>query len=316
MVKVISLFFVLTLSTSIHVWADDVPPTRLSVLEDSLKKIAPKVFKGADEQKQIANQQFKTVLREALNEPGVFDYPFDSLTGIARLTAPDQRFRIFNWNIPFNNGTHAYFGFLVVQQDKGQPIVYELIDKSDEIKNPESASLNTDKWYGVLYYKIIQTNYKKNNYYTLLGWDGNTPMIWKKVIDVLTFRKDGTPVFGEDALFNQGKRSQRRVIFQYKAEMIMTLRYEQDNKRIVFDHLAPEIANAEGMYQYYTQTFSYDAFEFRKGKWQLKNDIDARNKKDKKDNLYNEPKPADTGNPNAQHKKEDLGSPQPKPKRL
>ena len=165
-------------------------------------------------------------------------------------------------------------------------MVYELSDQSDNIRNPELAMLTPEKWFGALYYKIILNEHKGKKYYTLLGWDGNTNVTWKKLIEVMTFTKDGRPQFGEETMFQNGRTSKRRVIFEFRAELIMTLRYEEKQKRIVFDHLAPEVAGAEGMYQFYINTFSYDAYEFKKGKWQYKADIDARNEKDKKDDRY------------------------------
>ncbi len=285
------LFFLLFSCLSIPVLADDVQPSpRLKTLEDSLKRTGPLVFKGKDEAKQAANLKFTALLREAISLEGAFDYPFDSLKFMARLTAPDKKFRIFNWNLPMNDGTHIYYAFLVVNQGEGkQPVIHELIDKSDEIRSPETSTLGPEKWYGALYYKIIMTGTKKEKYYTLLGWDGNNNIIWKKIIDVLTFRNDGTPVFGENSLFDLGKSSKRRVIFQFKAELVMTLRYEEGDKQIVFDRLAPEIPNADGMYQFYTQTFSYDGFKFKKGKWRFVDNVEARNRKSKRDDKYNAP---------------------------
>lgn len=266
--------------------------------EDSLKKIGPAMFSGTDQDKIIANKKFDALLKTALQAEGSFDYPFDSLQFIANLTSPDHAIRIFNWDIPKNDGTYLYYGYLVVDEsknasrkktDKNGITIYELVDKSDEIKNPELAILSPDKWYGCLYYKIILTNDKNKKYYTLLGWDGNTIMTWKKIIDVISFGKDGKPIFGEKNLFSRGKRSSKRVVFEFRAELVMTLRYEDSKKRIVFDHLAPEIGGAEGMYQFYCQTFVYDCFNWKKGKWIIEEDIDARNKKSKKDNEYQPP---------------------------
>ncbi len=255
---------------------------RLKVLEDSLRKIGPKVFQGRDETKKLANQKFIQFMEEALNVEGAFEYPFDSLKFMACLTAPDKSFRIFNWNLPHDDGTHQYFGYVMNLDPKTKkPRVWTLTDRSDEIRNPEQATLTCEKWYGALYYKIIQTSYKRKKYYTLLGWDGNTSATWKKLIEVIAFAKDGTPSFGAN-IFERGKKTTRRVIFEFRAELIMKLNYEEENKQIVFDHLAPETPSAEGMYQFYTQTFSYDAFLFKKGKWILKEDIDARNPSDKK----------------------------------
>ena len=275
----------------------------LPALQDSLKKTGPDIFKGKDAEKFAANAKFIEFLKQALESEGAFDFPFDSLKFIARLNAPDNAFRIFNWNLPKDDGTHAYYGFILVDQDKlgGKKkkktklknatrfVLYELNDQSDFIRNPELTQLNCDKWFGALYYKVILNTYKGKNYYTVLGWDGNTPLTWKKVIDVLTFAKDGQPIFGEESIFQINKLTKRRVIFEFKAEMVMTLKYEEKNKRIVFDVLAPEVSGAEGMYQFYVQTFAYDTYVFRKGKWVYVPDQDIRNPKDKKDEKYTAP---------------------------
>jgi hypothetical protein len=268
------------------------------VYEDSLRKIGATMFRGSDQEKMNTNKKFTDLLRKALNTEGAFDYPFDSLKFIANLTSSDKAIRIFNWDIPKNDGTFIYYGFLFVDEsktgsakktDKNKYTLYELNDKSETIKNPELAVLSPDNWFGALYYKIVVTNDKDKKYYTVIGWDGNTNLTWKKILDVITFGKDGKPVFGEKYLFDRGKRSSKRVIFEFRADLTMTLRYEEDKKRIVFDHLAPEVSGAEGMYQFYSQTFVYDCFNWKKGKWRIEEDIDARNDKNKKDNEYVKP---------------------------
>lgn len=274
------------------------PALTLKQAEDSLKKIGPRCFKGSDQEKALACEQFGNLLHQALELDGAFNYPFDSLKFIARLTAPDNAFRIFNWNLPYADGTHKYFGFILVDEQKVRAklppnakrfVLYTLTDKSAEIRNPELSELSPEKWYGALYYKIILTTHKKKKYYTLLGWDGNNNQSWKKLIDVITFNKSGKLIFGEELLFHRDRRSSRRVIFEFKAEVIMALKYEDDKKRIVFDRLAPEVSGAEGMYQFYTQTFEYDSYVFKKGKWQFVADADAKNNKDRKDKLYRDP---------------------------
>ena len=273
-------------------------PTQFANVEDSLKNIAITMFKGADQEKINSNKKFIDLLKKTLALEGAFEYPFDSLKFIAKLSSPDKVIRIFNWNIPKNDGSYMYYGFLLVDQTKldsknkstsSKFKLYELTDKSAEIKNPELAVLAPDKWFGALYYKIILTNDKGKKFYTLLGWDGNTNMTWKKIIEVLTFGKDGSPIFGEKYLFERDKKTAKRIVFEFRADLTMTLKYEDDKKRIVFDHLAPEMPGAEGLYQFYSQTFSYDCYNWKKGKWKIEEDIDARNNKNKKDNFYNKP---------------------------
>jgi hypothetical protein len=275
---------------------------QLRAYQDTLRRLDSAIFRGKDHEKKIANQRFIDYLRKALNTEGAFEFGFDSLKTIARLTAPDNAFRIFNWNVPNDDGTYTYYGFLVVNQSKvvetkkgikpkDKYVVYELVDRSDEIRNPEiAARLSPEKWYGALYYKVIKTNDKSKAYYTLLGWDGNNQLTWKKLIEVLSFDKQGNPIFGENRLFQRGARkSSYRVIFEFRAELVMTLHWEDDNKRIVFDHLAPEVAGAEGMYQFYSQTFSYDAFIWKKGKWQQEDDVKVANGKAPNDDKYIKP---------------------------
>ena len=277
----------------------------LQSLEDSLKKTGPKIFKGKDPDKIAANLKFIELLRQALEMEGAFDYPFDSLNFMAHMNAPDNAFRIFNWNLPKDDGTHGYYGFILVDQNelesskkkkdrykyKNRYVLYELHDQSDMIRSPELATLNCDKWFGALYYKIILNSHKGKNYYTLFGWDGNTPLSWKKVIEVMTFGKDGQPIFGEEMTFQVKNLSKRRVIFEFKAELTMTLKYEEKNKRIVYDILVPEVPGAEGMPQFYVNSGAYDSYVFKKGKWVYKPDQDIRNKKDKKDDQYIPPAP-------------------------
>lgn len=54
----------------------------------------------------------------------------------------------------------------------------------------------------------------------------------------------------------------------------MILRYNEQEDIIVCDHLSPGNPKMKGKYEYYGPDFSYDAFDFEKGKWFHKSDID------------------------------------------
>ena len=58
----------------------------------------------------------------------------------------------------------------------------------------------------------------------------------------------------------------------------MTIQYEEKAKRFVFDHLAPSKPIYQNQFEYYGPDFSYDALEYRKGKWVLVENVDVRNK--------------------------------------
>lgn len=262
----------------------------LDLFEDSLIHLQNRIFKLKDDSaKLLLNKVFFTTLKDALNTDKSFDYAFDSLTFMAKLESPDKRFRIFNWNMAISDGTFAYFGIIQSHNTKTKKYeVFPLVNKSREIKNQKNATTDNNKWLGMLYYQIIEKNYRKKTYYTLLAWDGNDKITSKKIIDVLYFGSNGVPKFG-DPIFEMGKFNQKRVIFEYASSVVMSLKYNEQNDMIVFDHLIPKESSLEGQYQFYGPDLSYDGFEFKKGKWIYIKDVDARNRQNKSEKLYTKP---------------------------
>lgn len=291
----------------------------LNAYQDTLKNICKSLFTQgiSDTEKRAYNKMLLTVFEKALMAEDAYDFPFDSLTGVARLMPPDKSFRIINWNVPYNDGTQEYFGFIqnkhsvvkkkgLFSKEKTTTIkLHQLIDKSAEIKNPENTISDNKNWFGMWYYAIIPKKAKKKMYYTLLAWDGNDKLSKKKIIDVLTFDDKGIPHFGAD-IFNVPKKSPKRVIFEYAANCAISLKYNDKRDIIVFDHLAPENPQLAGQFQYYCTDMSYDGFEFKKGKWNYIEDVDITNDKDRNDKYYNDPhstKPTNSSNTIIEKKK-------------
>ncbi len=272
--------------------------------EDSLKELGPIILNGeSDFIKYDAAEKFLLLLEEALTYPNSFEHPFDSLYTISKLTSPDKQFRVFSWNLPKSDGSYEHYGIIqsLNKHDKKYD-VYVLIDKSDEIINPENQTLNADHWYGAHYYRLIEKKHRQKEYYTLLGWDGNNNLTTKKVIEVLTFRSNGRPVFGA-YIFRDYEKRPKRIIFEYSNRSSMFLNYDEQtfkitekkkyNKKkhkwkekvktfqaemIVFDFLVPLNESLKGYRQYYVPaTNIIDSFVFYDGKWHYMHDIDARN---------------------------------------
>ncbi len=276
--------------------------TQLNLYQDSLSSLCRKIYSSkTDSDKHKYNQEFFFTFERALNASHSFDFPFDSLKkDVAILKSPDNKFRIINWNIPKNDGTQEYYGFIqerysvikkngLFRKESSEIMqLYPLIDKSEEIKKPENTISDNKKWYGMLYYKIIEKKTKAKTYYTLLAWDGNDKYTSKKIVDVLTFDNNGTPRFGAD-IFNFQKKYPKRIIFEYSSTCTMSLKFSEKKDSIVFDHLAPTESKLEGQYQYYCGDMSYDGFGFKHGKWNYGMDVNAINEKDYKDKIYNDP---------------------------
>lgn len=266
----IKLFFLFLFATPCMAQVE-----KLAEYQDSLKKLAPIILKGeSDEIKQEANERFLTLLKEALNLDPSLNFQFDSLITIARITSLDNKFRIFNWHLPLEDGTYKYFGYIQTNIKKNQNI-YTLKDKSNETPSPETKILNHSNWFGSHYYKMVPLKKKK---YVLLGWDGNDALTNRKIIEPFSFDNKGFPRFG-DRLPDEKNKQQKRVIFTYAQDATMSLKYDENKKIILFDHLSPKEPQLKGQYQFYGPDFSFDAYEYVKGKWMYIKDFDARNER-------------------------------------
>lgn len=297
------IFFVFSI-ISISVFSQKQLNGNTEMIQDEhhLKTICEHLFTAKTEAEQRKyNDELLKAFEKILSNPNSFEMTFDSLKNyMGILTAPDNTFKIINWNLIKDDKTYEYFGFIqskFTQKKKTgflktQEIttiqLYPLIDKSAEIRNPENAITDNKKWFGMLYYKIILKKSKEKNYYTLLGYDLNDAFSKKKIIDVLTFDANGNPRFGAD-IFAMGKKYPKRVIFEYAYNCSMSLRYNSQKDSIVFDHLSPPEPQLEGQFQYYCTDMSYDGFGFKKGKWNYGEDVSAVNEKSDMDKYYHDP---------------------------
>ncbi len=260
---------------------------------EELKDLQRIVFYSKKESERLtANKDFIKVIESIAVNQKAMDFPFDSLKEISTLSPKNKKFKLITWNIPKDDETHFFFGFLLVNNSKrikkglfGHESItnyeyFKLVDKSGTVKNPETYIGTPDKWFGMLYYELIECD----DYYTLLGWDGNDKLIQRKYIDVLYFKSDGTPIFGKD-VFKFPRKNPKRLMFEYSSEVTMSLKY--NDNRIVYSHLAPREEGhvMDGLYQYYGPDGSFDSMFQKKGKWVISEDVDARNEKNKNDKV-------------------------------
>jgi hypothetical protein len=204
----------------------------LSVLLDSVRS------SGNNERKEFWNKQFKTLIDQTLHEPSAFDLVFTKLRTLGIIDSPDKLVRIVNWNVEQDDGSQKYFAYVIHRnslKDTKHKVI-ELIDKSFMLTAKPEETLEADMWYGALYYQIIPVEKANKTYYTVLGWDGGTRMSNTKLIDVLYFTgnslKLGYP------LFKSGSNTVKRLFFEHSERSVMSLRYEPEYKRIIFDHLS------------------------------------------------------------------------------
>lgn len=194
---------------------------------------------------------------------------------LGRLEADNGLMAVYSWNIPTDDGGNRYFCVIQYKVSKSDKVnVVALNDSNDE--GLYQRRLAPKNWYGALYYAIVPVKVKGEMQYVVLGWDGYSSVINRKVIDVITVEKRGNITLGEP-VFEANNKFIFRKVFEYSAELRMMLLYDINRKQIVFDHLSPIEKRYENFPQYYGPDFTYDGYTFKKKKWYLQSDIDVRN---------------------------------------
>lgn len=271
-------FYRLLLLTSIYFASGDSLLSRVISLQQY-------VFYSKNPQiRTDSHKVFLELMKYITSSKYAYDFPYQELKDISTLENPEKTFKLITWNFILKDKTHAFFGFLIVKNKNKKTGMeelhtYFLRDVSNQIKNPESYTGSPDKWYGMLYYKLIPCE----DYWILFGWDGNDGITQKKYIDVLWFRNE-VPVFGKD-IFKIPRKSPRRIQFEYSADVTMSLRYLSEKKMIVYSHNSPfkDDVDVNGLYQYYGPDGSFDGFYYHKNKWKPIEDLDVRLEKSKND---------------------------------
>ncbi len=297
-----NFLFVLIIISTLNLKLEAQKTINFKEIEDSLNSMT-EVFSSnqTDIAKYSTNDFVIETLFSTLIEKGSIDYPFDSLKYISCVSASDKTFRIFTWTIKKEDGYYENFGMLQSYNPrKKRYFITQLKDISSMTSGAEFVKLEGEQWFGAIYYKIIESEINKKKYYTLLGWNGNTPFTQKKVIDVLSFKSNGTPVWGATIFKKHEKGKINRLIFEYSSKTTMLLRFDEQmydvktskknpktkkpiykkkkSEMIVFDRLIPLSEYMVGVYQYYVpETIVLDAFVNDGGKWYFYSDIDARN---------------------------------------
>ncbi len=243
---------------------------KISILFDSLIK------SGGDKVKMEVSQKIVSLFDHILLVDSSFYYPFDSLQNMGKIYSSDQLIRVYSWNIPLKNGMHKYVGYVQYLNKNSDGVHLVFLDNPSGVPPENDRDYDSANWYGALYYKILANECEGKVSYTLLGFRFNNFQTNTKIIEVMKVMEDevhfGAPVF------HLGKVIKNRVIFEYSARVAMMLRYDDELKMIVFDHLSPTEPQYEGEYQFYGPDFSYDGLKFSPCYWNLVEDLDLKNK--------------------------------------
>lgn len=216
-----------------------------------------------------------TLFQEALMLPGSFDHNWDRLDMIGRLLSDDKQVKVFSWMYMASRNEYHYTAYLQVLDRKGEAEVFRLQPVDSEARYSENFIQRTEEWHGKLYYDILTNEYKRKVFYTLLGADFKDSNSKLKTIEVFAIQR-GKPVFRGDQ-FLVGGTVKDRVVLEYSADLMASVRFNENLQMIVADHLEPLHPIYYGNYQFYGPDGSYDGYRFTEGIWVLEEDVDARN---------------------------------------
>ncbi len=199
-----------------------------------------------------------------------------SIERVGKISSSDGRVHVYSWNFQGQSLVYKYGGIIHFKNStENKWFIVRLMDTKNTM--PQTGFVRPDQWYGALYYDILVNKYKQNTYYTLLGWDGGDGIIAKKIVDNFTIENEDDVKLGYP-LFRIDGRLRSRIIFQFNARGSMMLAYDPSYKKIVFDHLSPDVPTHSNQFQYYGPDFTYDGFKFNDGKWWFERNVDVRNK--------------------------------------
>ena len=274
--KLVLLFYVLLLPIH-YLHAKCSTQINKPVQIDSLEVRIAQLFKIVKNEKNNTlklekNKDIIRLFREALTLDTNCLYPFDSLKYVGKILAPDSSFRLITWNIPMDDGTQKYSGFIQYPGTKNR-INPVFLNSNNGPSLNETDIYSGESWYGALYYKIIPDTCRHR--YLILGLDLTNYFTSRKIIDVVSV-ENGKVTFGAP-VFKTDQGIQKRVIFEYSARLSMLLHFDEKTRRIVFDHLSPSDPQYTGLYQFYGPDSSYDGFQKKNCMWELIKDLNLKN---------------------------------------
>jgi hypothetical protein len=264
---------------------------KIIALEDSLKNLGTIITNDTIfENRNKANALFIKTLVSALKEPSSFNYSFKNLDKFIHIQkSEDNTFRIFSWFNQKDDGTFRYFG-AIQMNNPSKLALYPLFDNSDNFKDVDAladSTLTTNQWYGAIYYQIIPVLNSKEPYYILLGWKGKNYNSSCKIIETISFNSE-KPTFGMAVLETSSKSNQfmKRKIFNYDRNASVLLKYINDEKTLVFDHLVGEKSQSKDLF---VPDLSYDGYKLKFDKWLFQENLKLKNPPSENDDFFIDP---------------------------
>lgn len=222
------------------------------------------------------NDSIRIILDDYVKSDIVFTERFDNLRHLGQIVSPDSLLKIVTWNLVLENEPGRYFCYFIRKGESGKP---NKINRLSTVYNKNPVKTDTTysekDWYGALYYDLRPLIVDGKRLWVLLGIDYGNPDITRKIIEVLNFTAEDSIVFGRKWFVSQ-EGIKHRAVFEYASNAMMSLKFRSDIS-IVFDHLVPFSPAQKDDRQFYGPDYSYDAYNFSAGTWNMVINVDVRN---------------------------------------
>ena len=117
--------------------------------EDTLKRLSKDlIVDSLQERRMRSDSSFIRALVRSLQVKNSFFYPFDSVKGISKLYAPDSSFRIFTWNLSYDEYYSRQRGAIQMKTKDGSLKLIPLRDVSEFTADPMDSVRNKTNWIG------------------------------------------------------------------------------------------------------------------------------------------------------------------------
>lgn len=215
----------------------------LAVAEDRMAGLVATMYTDSSEEARFtACRDLIKQLVAALDRPNSFNYEFTKLKGLSVQYPEDRSFRIFTWELHIDRDNYRHYG--AIQRNSKKLDLTPLVDRGDQLlQNPETARLSSDNWLGYAVYRMKEGGtYRGRPYYFLFGYDTYEAFRRRKILDVLSFNENGQPVFGLPIFISYNDAGllipdRTRIVLQYGAGGVITLRYDEELDSIIYENL-------------------------------------------------------------------------------
>lgn len=257
---------------SLYLTAFSASAKTLPAYETKLNAAGTLLLRSRDASLRIAaSDTILAAFQRALLLPDAFAYPWAGLNTLSKQAPASEDWKIFTWQHFVNDSTYRYHGIL--QKSETPQSLYILQDSAQALGLEREYELRPDQWYGALYYGVQPFKLSKGKTaWILFGYDADGYTHRRKVADVLTFSRSGTPLFGKEVFVGTEQdslRRQARLILEYRVDSRVGLRYNPELGGIAFDHLITGPPVMKGGPPSFIPDGSYDGYVYDKkaGEW-------------------------------------------------